>query len=435
MVAGLLAWGCLIVAPRAGTIKPHRKHRTDFTVYTAAAGAILDGENPYDAASIRNWPYLYPPAVAIVMIPFACLPPATASALWFLLSLLIWAASGWLVFRTLEGRCPGSASAAAKWAMVFAAIPALNTLARGQVNMLILLAAAIMIHALSRRRDLAAGVALGSAACIKVMPILVAVVLAWMWLRDWRGDRTASLSRRLWAGRVLLGVAAGLVFWLAVLPLAVMGPDRTRAAYASWRQNVGAGYFTADAKGNVFGDIPRINEFSDKNQSWYHLACMAVIGFDRDAYGDRQTVSPTWQRRLRWLLGALFVGQLALACLFAPGQWQQRDRIEFYVAPAAMLVMANAMGKLAWAHTFVVALPLAAVCAAMLRDVAWRDRTRRERIVYVTWIAALAGLVGGYVYQPVLGRANLMLLGVTAMIVVAWWYALRTDAPSADRAG
>jgi len=426
LIVGLLTWGWLHVAPKAAVIEPHRKHRTDFTVYTAAARAVLSGEDIYSARNVRGWPYLYPPAFAILMTPFASLPPKIASYLWFLISLSMWAASGWLIGRTLPPDTPGVPKEAAAWAMAYAAICALDTLGRGQVNLLVLLMACLMLYALSRRRDVLAGLALATAACIKVMPILVAGVLGWMWLREfWRGDGL-RLWQRVWAGRFFLGLAAGLVFWVGVVPIAAMGPERAHQAYAHWRQKVGAGYFSPDEQGNVFGDILRINEFSDKNQSWYRLGCMIIIGFDRDGYG-RQSLPPAWQHRLRWVLGGLFAVQVILACLLAPGRWHERDRLAFYVAPTAMLVMANAMGKIAWAHSWVLVMPLVAVMCAMIPWVPWAKQTRRRRVLLVTWVATLVAWLGMYIVPPILGRIHLLLFAAYALIIATWWAALRTS--------
>ena len=46
-------------------------HRTDFTVYTAAGRAVIDGSDLYKARNDRGWNYIYPPLFAIVMVPLA----------------------------------------------------------------------------------------------------------------------------------------------------------------------------------------------------------------------------------------------------------------------------------------------------------------------------------------------------------------------------
>lgn len=415
------------MAPKAAVLSPHRQHRTDFTVYTSAACALLAGQDIYEVSNIRDWPYLYPPALAILVAPLACLPPKIAAYLWFLVSLWMWYASGWLLYRTLPEQSPGSTGKAVVWGAVFAGISALDTLGRGQVNLLVLLMACLMLYGLRRRWDLMAGVALGTAASIKIMPILVVTVCGWMWLRDLRRRRHEPIRQRLLDGRFFAGVAIGLAAWMIVLPVVVMGPAKTLEAYASWRAKVGGGYFGRNAQGHVFGDIPHINEFSDKNQSWYRLACMFVIGFDREEYEDVHFVDPSSQRRLFWILGGWFAAQLALACFLAPGRWDRRDELAFYVAPAATFLISNTLGKIAWAHSFVLVMPIATIAAAMLPDVGWSRRTRSERILYVTWIASLIAWLAMYAAPPLLGRINLLLFAADTLIVVTWWVAYRSS--------
>src|SRR5262245_46296528 len=77
--------------------------RTDFTVYLAAAHAVLDGgERLYDVTNDRGWHYTMPPLFAILMVPLALLPPALASAVWYVVTigLLFWCLS--LIVRLVE---------------------------------------------------------------------------------------------------------------------------------------------------------------------------------------------------------------------------------------------------------------------------------------------------------------------------------------------
>ena len=61
-------------------------HRTDFTVYSAAGRAVLDGTNIYEAHNVRDWYYMYLPVFSIAMVPFALLNNFWASLLWYILS-------------------------------------------------------------------------------------------------------------------------------------------------------------------------------------------------------------------------------------------------------------------------------------------------------------------------------------------------------------
>ncbi len=420
----LLAWGWAVIAPKADILKPHRKHRTDFTVYTAAAHAIMAGQDPYVAHNLRGWHYLYPPMTAILMSPLACVGPRDASFAWFTLSVAMWLGSGWMLSRVCRGLTPAPAGTAVWLGMLFVFLPVMHTLSRGQVNLATLLMICVMLYALRIGRDFWAGFALAVASCIKVMPLLIAPVLGWMWLRHCWQHRT-SWRTCLWSGRVFAGLAAGLTSCLLVLPATVMGPNAALKTFQRWQECVGTGYFSANEQGDVFGNLLHINDFSDRNQSWYRFAGMAAGGFDYKTVYKRQTVPRVWQYRLRWILGVWFAGQIALACLLAPGRWDDRADIRFYVAPAAMAIMSAVMGKVAWMHGLVVAMPLVTIAAGLVPTTPRSTRTLTQHVLQVTWVAVLIAWLATYTFQSSLGRANVMTWSIYVLIVVTWIAAVR----------
>src|SRR5688572_7589009 len=71
-------------AHRSGT-DPH-EYKNDFNVYYFAAQEVRAGRTPYEN-SLGEWtPYLYPPLLAELLVPFTLLPLPVAAYLWFLLS-------------------------------------------------------------------------------------------------------------------------------------------------------------------------------------------------------------------------------------------------------------------------------------------------------------------------------------------------------------
>ena len=54
-VLAIAAFGWFDVRQRARTDRGTSAHRTDLTVYTAAAEALATGHDPYDARSPRGW--------------------------------------------------------------------------------------------------------------------------------------------------------------------------------------------------------------------------------------------------------------------------------------------------------------------------------------------------------------------------------------------
>jgi hypothetical protein len=71
-------------AHRSGT-NP-QEYKNDFNVYYFASQEILAGRTPYEN-SLDDWtPYLYPPLLAELLVPFTLLPLPVAAYLWFLLN-------------------------------------------------------------------------------------------------------------------------------------------------------------------------------------------------------------------------------------------------------------------------------------------------------------------------------------------------------------
>src|SRR5262245_28661807 len=68
-------------------------HHSDFTVYQLAGQAVVQGTDIYEVRNERGWAYVYPPAFAILMVPFAFMNVLTGAVVWYLLSLglTVWA--------------------------------------------------------------------------------------------------------------------------------------------------------------------------------------------------------------------------------------------------------------------------------------------------------------------------------------------------------
>ena len=51
-------------------------HKGDLGVYLRAAWAVRIGANPYHATDNHGWHYLYPPLLAVLLVPLADPPPS-----------------------------------------------------------------------------------------------------------------------------------------------------------------------------------------------------------------------------------------------------------------------------------------------------------------------------------------------------------------------
>lgn len=155
-------------------------HQEDFGAYYLAAQALSSGFSPFDASEAerlaaaagvdQHSPYIYPPLLALLLRPFAALPYAAASAVWFGLSAgaFLWALSMLTTIVQMPWRRYRWACAAA----VFLP-PVHHTLQHGQItNFLFLM---IVAAALDRRGGPAWA---GAAAALKVFPATLAAVYA-----------------------------------------------------------------------------------------------------------------------------------------------------------------------------------------------------------------------------------------------------------------
>jgi hypothetical protein len=229
-----------------------KRRMTDLDCYLRAAWAVRTGADLYEIKDPNDWHYNYPPLFAILMAPLAdppdgedragMLPFSVSVAVWYAFSLLCLAlAVHWLASATacspnqtlpnaesLSGRASSGTQASQPWGSrrwwALRVIPILaclapigHTLARGQVNLLLLALLCGMIAATIRGRRWLAGFCLAGAICLKIFPAFLLVVP--IWRRDFR---------------CLGACALGLAIGLGVLPLAVFGGPRTLAYYQKY---------------------------------------------------------------------------------------------------------------------------------------------------------------------------------------------------------
>lgn len=226
------------------------KHQVDFAIYYAAALALHHNPhaNIYDLALLRatarmapgafipDFPYLYPPVLALLLQPLTLVAPRTAALIWTLFNLFLWLASTILLVdwidRPLRGadadmtagglprRAPlwrwRQLPAATRLAMLLAALLALgyvaldHTVFIGQVSGLILFLILLVPWLLQRRRAYLAGAVLALAVAIKLFPIvLIAYFVA---RRQWRvvGGAVGGLAL-LGAATLASGISPALM--------------------------------------------------------------------------------------------------------------------------------------------------------------------------------------------------------------------------------
>lgn len=192
--------------------------RSAFLRWRSMIRDVFAGTNIY----VGKNEYPNPPIMAIILRPFAELPPVAGAMGWFYAKVLMAVLAAAWTFRLVSPR-PGepeneSVPDAAKAAAVLLALPALmGDLTHNNVNIFILFLVSGCLELYRRGRDVSSGIVLALAIACKVMPVMLLAFFVW---------------KR--AGRVVVGCAAGLVLWLVVAPGCVFGFDRNAELLTDW---------------------------------------------------------------------------------------------------------------------------------------------------------------------------------------------------------
>jgi len=195
----------------------------DFKAYYLAGAMLRAGEDVYDlersyevaqhlfsaeVVGSAKYPYLYPPPLAIAMIPLSHLPFRWAYRLWVLGEQVFLIASLYLLAENL----PSFGGYAWPFLIILAAnmYPVYLSNDIGQVGMLILLVLSLAIHFARRGRFFWAGVVLGVGGMIKISPLLLLGFFALQ--RKWRA-LTGAILALVVLSAVSIGVAGPQVMF------------------------------------------------------------------------------------------------------------------------------------------------------------------------------------------------------------------------------
>jgi glycosyl transferase family 87 len=219
LLLAFYAWRFLL--PLLG---PHAPRADDFMDYLFAAKQITTGGDPY-ADFIRihvpwDWSlssgYLYPPAFAVMLIPFSWVSHDLAVRIWLFLIQAAVAASLLIIYRVI-GR-PSRAELLALVAVLTTFFPLANTVLAGTMNSLLLLLLTAAWAGWQRRRDVPAGVLIGAAAVFKLFPAALFPYLAWR--RHWKllAGATVTGIVGIGLGLVVTGIDHNVYYFREMLP-------------------------------------------------------------------------------------------------------------------------------------------------------------------------------------------------------------------------
>ncbi len=408
LVLAAVAYGWLDARNRARIDRGPRFHRTDFTVYQSAAHALKHGTDPFEARNPRGYRYVYPPLLAIALMPVADWEPQNAAYLFFLISMAALVGSLVLLRRVPFGGAPLG------WRPVLIAIGlcvgfAHQGFQRGQVTHLLL---AIQVGALALclgRRYALAGLVLAVGIAIRLTPLLPAGAV---------GIGLLAASRRMGPAPVLRyagGLAGGLLLTFVLIPTLALGVDRANEVNGRW-VDVTYDVYVADAPPDQLLADYKINEFRFKNQSPRRVfATWAGWAKKTDFEKERPLLSERGWSAVN--LGGRAIG-LAVLIAIAMLAWVRMDapQMSQFVATYALAVFAPVLvTRYTWPTHYLMAVPLLAVIAWLALRGA---RPARRALAYFLGGTALFYIAHAKPLEP-MGAAGPLLVAATVIVVMA----------------
>jgi hypothetical protein len=329
---------------------------TDFGVYLRAAWAARTGGDMYAVTCDNGWHYCYPPTFALFLMPLAD-PPSGYSREWYMpyeVSVAIWivlsyAFAFWVVHALARLVLPDAIPGSRRWwsarngplALCAAAIG--YTIVHGQVNTFVAALLAAMFIAWAVGRKLAAGMWLGTAIAVKLTPAFL--VLFPLLHRD---------------RRMLVGIAAGVVLMLGVLPAGVFGVSGAIRENLKFVDQV----VVPGATGH--GDQTRAKELTETAATDSH-SFQAVLhnNLYPERYARPANASPQ-TRIAHWIIVAVMTA-ITMWIGWISRKTGVADQLVFYGCLLLIMVLASPVSHV---HHFAMVLP--AVCALWLKGLADR---------------------------------------------------------------
>ena len=141
----------------------------DFEVYFQAAKAVLNGVSPYGNEAFT---FNYPPTSLFLFIPFSLIPLFSGQIAWTIFSALCLGLAVYLLFKSLKWK-PKLKEFLFLIPLITLSFPVKWTFGMGQIGSLILLLLVITFVFYQEKKDLFAGISLGSAIVLKLSPLLL----------------------------------------------------------------------------------------------------------------------------------------------------------------------------------------------------------------------------------------------------------------------
>ena len=315
LISGVVLLQIAVVAAFAVVYRPF-----DLQIYLWGGRAVTSGTRLYLGSAHGNW-FTYPPFAAALFSPLAAGPALAVRLVWEEASV---AAFGWACVVTLRlaGRRPTRTVVLAMVAAGLLLEPVYHTLYLGQINLFLLALVLADMCRVSRGRP--AGIGIGLAAAIKLVPGIFIVLL--LLTRRTRDAVTAGITFGCCALiGFLVDPAASRLYWTHLF----FDTSRVSAAYISNQSPYGAVV-------RILGGVGRVG-------SWYYAipTVLAALGL---------ALAVTLARRADWLGATAVTGITGL--LVSPISWTHHW---VWVMPAlVVLARYGAYGRIAAAAAYVI---------------------------------------------------------------------------------
>jgi len=401
-----------------------KERHTDFGVYLRAAYAARTGGDMYQITDDHGWHYCYPPPFALLLTPLADPPSGAdrtgfvpfwfATAVWIVISLLV---AIWTVHVLAKAVLPDAKPWSRRWLYARTVPFSLCigsigfTVSHGQVNTAVAALIAGMFVAFAADRRIAAGAWLAAAAALKITPALL--VLYPLLHRDRRS---------------LIGLAAGSIVLLGILPVAFFGfqgaiDENRKLVHQVLAPGLG---------GSAAGDQTRAKELTNTTMT-DSISFVSVIHtwkHPEDRLVREHTTPDADQssRLAHWAISGLMIAITSVLI------WKNRTKgaaEQLLLLGSLVLVMILA-APVSHNHHFAMALP--ALCGLWL----WGLKQRPGQLIPSAWVlATLVSWTAGTAILLLPGQIFVQLrefgLG-TAVTVLLWAVGLATANRKANAA-
>jgi hypothetical protein len=359
----ILKWAVVAIAMVVIAIASAKMIRSpyakgDFEAFIHAANAIASGANLYATPSRPTAEgglyYIYLPLFAIVLFPLTLLPIEISIVIWTALNafLVYWIVGAF--YELVSGEKLADLGFADKW--IFALVPVLLTgrfllhhFYYGQANIFVMAIIVLGLKLLNRKRGDLGGLCIGIAIVVK----MIAAPFA-MWLFTRLNPRE------------LLGLAAGIILGVILVPSLIIGFDTNWAYVSHWTTGIlldgGLGTEKVPIAVNV------------SIQALFHRLFENVPAATLDGRPVYFTITVLPGAAIRALEAGFGLLLLAAICFYRFRFRRSGELISVWGGVALTFVIATLFAPTAQKHYFVLLLPAYLYAVYLWRVVGLQDR-------------------------------------------------------------